>query len=357
MESFRPTTPTARGAALTLEGSAMSVTIDRRPLGDGPTMHDLPTQSRIDRSDAGGETTAPAWHRLAGDAGDRVLGSTRALLIAFVVFTALAVVSLLLLTGRTDTAFAWTIRSRPNATFLGAAYAAGLVLSVLALSRRRWSDVRVTVLTVTVFTVLTLVPTLLHLHKFHFMAEAGAARLAAGVWLVVYLVVPIAGAVVLARQGRQERRGRPAPDQRERVVARPMPAALVALLVAQGTALGAAGTVLFAGGATLHQPMDMERPGWAWPVMPLTSQALGAWLLAFAVAIIVVIRERDLSRMFVPALAYVAFGAFELAVLLAYRTAPNTHTGWWLAGALVFASFVPTGVYGAWAARRGSVSG
>jgi hypothetical protein len=336
----------------------MSVTIDRRPLGDGPTMHDLPIPSSIDRIDAEGETTTPAWHRLAGDAGDRVLGGTRALLVAFVVFTALAVVSLLLLAGDTDTSFAWTIRSRPNAAFLGAAYAAGFVLSVLALGRRHWSDVRTTVLTVTVFTVLTLIPTLLHLHKFHFMAEAGAARLAAGVWLVVYLVVPIAGIVVLARQGRQERRRGQAPDRREeRVVAQPMPAALVALLVVQGTALGAVGTVLFAGGAALHDPMDMERPGWAWPVMPLTSQAIGAWLLAFAVAIIVVIRERDLSRMFVPALAYVAFGAFELAVLLANRTAPNTHPGWWLAGALVFASFVPTGAYGAWAARRGSVSG
>jgi hypothetical protein len=86
--------------------------------------------------------------------------------------------------------------------------------------------------------------------------------------------------------------------------------------------------------------------------MPLTSQAIGAWLLAFAVAIIMAVRERDLSRMFVPALAYAAFGAFELAVVLAHSTAPGMHYGWWLAGALVFASLVPTGAYGAWAARR-----
>jgi hypothetical protein len=185
------------------------------------------------------------------------------------------------------------------------------------------------------------------------MADAGTARLAAWVWLAVYLVVPIAGRGVIARQDRQAQRRRSAPDRRaERAVARPMPAALVTLLAVQGTALAAAGTVLFAGGATLHEPVDLDRPGWAWPVMPLTSQAIGAWLLAFAAAIIMAVRQRDLSGMFVPALAYAAFGAFELAVVLAHGTAPGMHYGWWLAGALVFASLVPTGAYGAWAARR-----
>jgi hypothetical protein len=322
----------------------MTVTTDRRPAGVGPAPSDLPTAHPRDLPTA-------SW---ADDSdADRLLPGTRALLAAFVVFTALAAVSLLLLGGSTETTFAWTIASRPNASFLGAAYLAGFVLSVLALRRRRWSEIRVPVVTVTVFTVLTLLPTLLHLHKFHLVAEAGTARMAAWVWLVVYLIVPVAGIVVVVRQALLQHRRGPGPDRRqERIVSRPMPAPLAALLLVQGAALAAVGTVLFVGGAMTHMTMDVLRPGWAWPVMPLTSQAIGSWLVVFAVAIALALRERDLSRMFVPALAYAVFGAVQLAVLLVWRTMPGTHLGWWWVDALVLASLVPAGAYGAWAARR-----
>ena len=59
---------------------------------------------------------------------------------------------------------------------------------------------------------------------------------------------------------------------------------------------------------------------WVWPVTLLTSQALGAWLVAFGFAAGLAIWERDLSRLLVPAVAYTAFGVFELLVLLRYRT-------------------------------------
>jgi len=314
----------------------MSVATDRRPVADSQTMHDATTRS-------------PAEH--AGG-GDRVLSGTRVLLTAFVVFTALATVSLLPMGDHTDTMFAWTIQSRPNASFLGAAYVAGFVLSVLALRRRRWSEIRVAVVTVTTFTVLTLIPTLLHMHKLHLMAGPGSARVAGWVWLVVYLIVPIAGIVVIVRQGRLADRHARESDGEERIVARPMPAPLAAVLLVQGMVLGAAGAVLIGGGAMTHMPVDVQRPGWPWPVMPLMSQAIGGWLVVFAIAIVLALRERDLSRMFVPALAYTVFGAVELAVLLVHRTVPSTNVGWWWADALVLASLVPTGAYGAWAARR-----
>lgn len=315
----------------------MSVATDSRPFADSPTVHDATTGSPAERAGA----------------GDRVLGGTRALLTAFVVFTALATVGLLPMGDHTDTMFAWTIQSRPNASFLGAAYVAGFVLSVLALRRRRWSEIRVAVITVTVFTVLTLIPTLLHVHKLHLMAGAGTARMAGWVWLVVYLIVPIAGIVTIVRQGRLEHRHARGSDGREeRIVARPMPAPLAAVLLVQGTLMAAAGAVLVGGGAMTHMPVDVQRPGWPWPVMPLTSQAIGGWLVVFAIAIVLALRERDLSGMFVPALAYAVFGAVELAVLLAHRTVPSTNVGWWWADALVLASLVPAGAYGAWAARR-----
>jgi hypothetical protein len=276
--------------------------------------------------------------------GERVRAGTRALLVVFVVFTLLAVNQLLVLGAHTDRWFAWPIIGRPNSAFLGAAYLAGFVLSVLALRETRWSHVRVAVLTVTAFTVLTLVPTLAHQHVLSLMAHGAVARCAAWVWLVVYVAVPLAGAIVVVRQERAR--------QRPGVVQRPMPAALVAVLLSQGAALAASGAVLYAGGWGMHVSMAVPRPGWPWPVTPLTSQVVGAWLLSFGIAIALAVRERDLSRMLVPSVAYATFGAVETVVLLLSRSAPGTDPRWlWVAVALL-ATLVPVGAYGAWAASR-----
>ena len=59
---------------------------------------------------------------------------------------------------------------------------------------------------------------------------------------------------------------------------------------------------------------------WPWRLMPLGAQVIGAWLLALAVATALVIRERDLDRMLVPAVTYTAFGVFQLVVALRYWT-------------------------------------
>ena len=273
---------------------------------------------------------------------DAVRGGTRALLAVFVVFTLLAVNQLLVLGAHTDRWFAWPIAGRANSAFLGAAYGAGTVLSVLALRRARWSDIRVAVVTVTAFTVLTLVPTLAHRHVLSLMAPGAVARLAAWVWLAVYVVVPVAGMFVIVRQGR----ARPRPEP----VRRPMPAALVAVLLTQGVVLSVAGAVLYAGGWGTHVSIAVARPGWPWPITPLTSQVVGAWLLSFGVAVVFAVRERDLGRMLVPAVAYAAFGVVELAVLLWHRGAPGTDPLWLWVDVAVLATLVPVGVYGARAA-------
>jgi hypothetical protein len=281
---------------------------------------------------------------------DRVQAGTRVLLGVFVVFTLLAVNQLLVLGSRTDRFFAWSITSRPNTAFLGAAYAAGTVLSVLALRQTRWSHVRVPILTVTVFTVLTLGPTVFHRHVLHLMSDDSVARMAARVWLVIYLAVPVAGAVVVLRQNRLAR-------VEPTLVRRPMPAPLAGVLFVQGVALAAIGAVLYAGGTRSHMTMGVQRPGWPWPVTPLTSMVLGAWLLSFGIAVVLAVRERDLSRMLVPAVAYAAFGAFEVAVLLWQRAATGTHPLWLCADVVLFATLVPVGVYGAWAARQRRTAG
>jgi hypothetical protein len=273
-----------------------------------------------------------------------VQAGTRVVLAAFAVFTLLATNQLLVLTADTDRSFAWTIEAEPTAAFLGAGYAAGFVLSVLALRRDRWSHIRVALVTVASFTVLTLIATIIHLHRFHLSVGGPVARFAAWFWLAVYIVIPVACLVVV---GRQERR-----RDRAETVRRPMPGWLMVLLAAQGAALFAAGAVLYAGGMTRHH-MPQEWTGfWPLPLTPLTSEAVGAWLIAFGFAAAMAIRERDLSRMFVPAVAYTAFGVFELLAVLRYRTQVSAGDPWLWAYLTLLATIVLTGAYGWWAAQR-----
>ena len=286
----------------------------------------------------------------AGKRGGRVAAGgvragTRGVLVAFAVFTLLAANLLLVLTGSTDRLFAWTIAAEPTAAFLGAGYAAGFVLSLLALRQQRWSRIRVAMLTVTAFTVLTLAATVIHLHRFHLDAGGSMARSAAWLWLVVYLVIPAACLVVVGRQERHRDRAEP--------VRGPMPGWLVAVLAAQGLTLFVAGAVLFAGGATRHHHMPNDWTGfWPWPLTPLTAQAVGAWLIAFGFAAAVAIRERDLSRGLVPAVSYTAFGVFELLVVLRYRTQASADDPWLWAYVAVLATIAAAGGYGWRAALR-----
>lgn len=265
----------------------------------------------------------------------------RRLLIAFALLTALATHQLLVLGGHTDLYWAWTIRSRPTVAFLGAAYAAGLVLSLVGLRQRSWRDVRVAVSTVTAFTVLTLVATLVHAHKLHLSAAEPLARSAAWVWLAVYVAVPVAGLAVLVRQGAGPGPGRS-----------PLPLGLRWVLAAQGLALGATGAVLFGRGLTAHHGTGATAGCWPWPLTPLSAQVLGAWLVALAVGAALVIRERHLEGLRVPAVTYTAFGLLQAAVLLRYRGEVDTAepATWFHAALLVVV--VGTGGYGWWAVRR-----
>ena len=283
------------------------------------------------------------WSATFGD----VLAPTRRVFGAFAALTLLATNQLLVLADHTDRFFAWTILVKPNSAFLGAAYAAGFVLSVLALRQRRWRDVRVALLTVTVFTAVTLVPTLLHLHRLHLMETDLIARTAAWFWLGIYIVIPIACLTVVTRQ--YQRISRP-----ERV-RRPVPTWLSWVLAAQGVAMFWAGAALFLGGATEHHHLP---PGamsfWPWPLTPLSAQVIGAWLLALAVAAALVIWERDLTRMLVPAATYTAFGVFQLLVVIRYWTQMSPDYQWPGVYVALLVSITLTGAYGCWAATHPS---
>ena len=286
-------------------------------------------------------TTEQSWDeqiRQRPEPTDRILPGTRALLVAFAGFTLLAAVDLSVFTTGTERYFAWTIVAQPGAAFLGAAYAAGFVLSLLCLRRQRWSEVRIAVSTVSAFTVVTLVATVLHLDRFHLFAGGAVARFAAWLWLVVYVVVPVLSVVVI---GRQERR-RSAPAR----VRRPMPSWLTALLAGQGVVLFVAGAVLFAGGAT-RQPQPMEWTGfWPLPMGLVCAQAMGAWLMSFGFASAFAIRERDLNRLAVSALSYAAFGGFQLLVVLRYHDQVSATDPWLWGYLALLVSIVLAGMHG-----------
>lgn len=290
------------------------------------------------RPEIGAERSRPA-------ASGGVLKATRLVLIAFAVLTLLATNQLLVLAAHSDRYFAWTISLRPTSAFLGAAYAAGFVLAVLALRRQRWRDVRVALVTVTVFTVLTLVPTLIHLHILHLMDGGFVARAAAWFWLAVYVVVPIACLTVVINQQRQQ------PATGSDHIRRPMPNWLTLLLAGQGSILLAVGAALFLGGAAVHHLPADAMSFWPWKLTPLGAQVISAWLIALAVAAALTIWERDLTRLLVPAATYTAFGVFQLLVFIQNWAEVRSDYPWSWAYVGMLASIVVTGAYGCWAAR------
>jgi hypothetical protein len=269
---------------------------------------------------------------------------TRWLLLSFAVLTVAAVLQLLLLADVADRFWAWTIEKELTAAFLGAAYGAGFVLAVGSLRQREWSRIRIPVLTVTVFSWLTAVATAVHLHRLHLVDGGPFARMVAWVWLAVYLVIPVAALVVVAQQ---EGVRRPPAH-----VLRPMPTWLSVLLGVQGAALVAAGAAMFAGGTTVHHSQPRSAAAfWPWAVTPLGSMVIGAWLISLGLAAALVIGQRDLSRLLVPAVTYTAFGVFEFVAVIWHWPQLNRHDGWLWAYLALLTAAVLTGGYGWWAAR------
>jgi hypothetical protein len=277
------------------------------------------------------------------DPAEEVRPGTRWLLRVFLALTLLAVGQLFVLADVADRFWAWTIHTEPTAAFLGAAYGAGAVLAATSLRQDRWSRIRVPVLTVTVFTVVTCAATLVHTHRLHLLTGGPVARVAAWTWLAVYLVVPaLCLAVVLAQEIRRARRP---------PVLRPLPRWLSGLLVVEGALLLAAGGVLFAGGLRVHHEVETVTSFWPWEITPLSSQVIGAWLLALGIAAALVLAERDLSRLWVAGVTYTAFGVLELVVVVWYLPGMDTGDGWLWAYGLFLLAVVFTGASGARAAR------
>jgi hypothetical protein len=262
---------------------------------------------------------------------------TKVLLGVFVVLTALATNQLYVLSEHTDAWFAWTIRPPLTAAFLGGGYGAGFLMVILALRTHAWAHARVPVITVLVFSTLTLVATLLHRDRFHFEATGTIARFAAWFWLAVYLLVPVALTLIAVRQQRM-----PGDDPERR---QPLPIWLAAVLTGQGAIMLVVGVVLFvspARAATL----------WPWPLTPLTARVVAAWLIAFGIASVLALVERDLERLEISAVAYLLFGLLQLLALARYPDTVRWGSAAATAYLVLLLTVVPTGAFGLWTSVR-----
>ncbi len=215
----------------------------------------------------------------------------------------LAGIDLFVLTDHTDRTFAWTIDSGMTAAFLGAGYLSAFSIEYLGARRRTWADARLAVPAVLVFTLLTLIATLLHLGKFHLSSPHVLARLAAWLWLMIYVSVPLMMIVLLWRQSRLPRRDPPRTA--------PLPGPVVWIVGAQAATMLVVGALLFVAPDTVARV-------WPWPLTQLTGRAVGAWVFAVGVAAAHATIERDAVRVSIAAPAYALFGALELVAVTRY---------------------------------------
>jgi hypothetical protein len=251
----------------------------------------------------------------------------------------LAGIQLFLLTEQTATFFAWTVVPPLTAAFLGAAYWAAVPVEVFSARQRTWASARASIPGIWLFTTLTLVATALHVGRFHFAAADVVPRAAAWLWLAIYTVVPIGMLVVGFTQLRA-----PGGDP-DRV--RTLPSLLRLGLVVLGGGMMAVGSVLFIAPAAID-------PSWPWALSPLTSQAIGAWLLGSGLAAFFAIRENDVVRIRPVGAGYAVFSILELVALARY---PAT-VDWSTPAAWVYLTFLlallPVGLYVSFAGQIGS---
>ena len=240
-----------------------------------------------------------------------------------------------------DVYFSWSV-SPLSATFLGGAYLSAAVIEFSAARKRIWADARIAVPAVFVFTVLTLFVTLGNADQYHFNAPGFVQSAGTWAWLVVYVVVPPIMLIVLVLQF--FRRGL------DPVRELPIPVAL-------RVPLGIGAVALLVGGAILLIDPGAASWMWPWPLNSVTSQAYGAWMVGFGVALGQMAWEADWTRVR-PATAGVGtLGILQLIAVLRYPTDVDWGSLQAWAYVAVFASFVLLGVYGSRTAGRTSSHG
>lgn len=197
------------------------------------------------------------------------------------ILTLLSGVQLFVLTDYTADTFAWTIGAGATATIIGGFYWTACVLAYLSWRRQPWVRARVGVPGVTLFLWATLLTTIVHLENLHLASGSASGQFAAWAWLVIYVVDPILVTAALVLQWRSHGTDPPRVDK--------LPTFYRVALDAVGAAFALLGLVmLIAPGAVIDRA--------AFPLTPLTSRTIGAWVLAMGVVFITMAWENDRDR-------------------------------------------------------------
>lgn len=261
----------------------------------------------------------------------------RALLYTAGVLVVLAGVQLFVFTERTATYFAWTISPTLTAAFLGAAYWAAAAFEFAAARASSWAEARIAVPAVFVFTVLTLLATLLHLDKFHFGSSFGfGTQAVTWAWVAIYSIVPVLLAMVWMRQHRA-----PGSDPPR---THPFPMWLRVLVAVQAL-------LLLVVGAGLFVAPSSTTAWWPWALTPLTSRAVGAWAFSLGVAAGHALWEHDAVRVRPAAVAYLAFALLETVSVLRYRDVGDWDSTAGIVYLLFLVSSAVTGTVALWLSR------
>jgi hypothetical protein len=207
-------------------------------------------------------------------------GLMRFALLLGAMLTFLSGTQLYVLTDHTENLFAWTIGAGATATIMGAFYWTACSLSFISWRRQPWVRARVGVLGVTIFLWATLFTTVLHLDKFHFSGGA-TGQAAAWAWLIIYVVDPVLVTIALFLQWRTPGLDPP----RSRL----LPGAYRIALMVSAVVFTALGSLMLFAPSVIIDVASM-------PLTPLTSRAIGSWVLAMGVIFATMAWENDLDR-------------------------------------------------------------
>jgi hypothetical protein len=243
-------------------------------------------------------------------------------------------INLFLFSEQTDRFFAWTVKPSLTAAFLGAAYLASFVIEFMSARNAIWARARVAVPSVLTFTTLTLIATLLHLDRFHLGSNYDASQqIVTWLWIAIYAVVPPIMAVLLVLQLRT-----PGGDPPR---ASPFEAWVRVVLAVQGVTMLAIGLGLFLAPAVFSSV-------WPWQLTPLTSQAVGAWLIGLGIATLQANWENDQNRVQVATISYAMIGVLQLIAIVRFTdTVDWGKANTWLY-LLFLVSMLAIGVYSLW---------
>lgn len=257
---------------------------------------------------------------------DAILPATRLIAAGVIPFLIAAFLILYLRPAETGERFAWKIASPLTAALMGAGYLGGAYFFARVLIERRWHRVAHGFPPVAAFTAILLTATLLHWDTFD------PAHWPFLVWLVIYIVTPIAVPLVWWRN-RSRDPGTPEPDD----LSVPPVAGRVTL---------AAGVVLLASAVYLFCLPEHAAGLWPWPLTPLTARVLAGWQTLLGVGALAMSRERRWSGWRIPLQSILIWQGLLLPTFYLRRDAFGTggplnwFTLYTLAGVIAAAAFL-----------------